>query len=54
MVKNDAAQDNIVDLSQVFAECKKEIFLDECHMNDFGNEIVATEITNLIHRGNLL
>lgn len=48
LAKNDDAQDAIVDLSQVFAGCDKEIFLDECHINDFGSEVVADKIVTLI------
>ena len=46
-----ARQQELLDLSQIFEAEKRTIFLDDCHYNDLGNEIIAEHLMEAVLDG---
>ena len=39
-----AREEDLLDLSRIFDEEKRSIFIDDCHYNDLGNELIANQL----------
>jgi lysophospholipase L1-like esterase len=49
LLKTDTSANDLIDISTVFSESDKPLYLDFCHINETGNETVAKSIYGVIN-----
>jgi hypothetical protein len=43
-----ARQQKLLDLSQIFRDEERTIYIDDCHYNDLGNELIAKQLLSVV------
>ena len=43
-----ARQQKLLDLSQIFRDEERTIYIDDCHYNDLGNELIARQLLSVV------